>query len=83
MLNVDHYDSLDWKSGMGEEEEEVTHLCDTCKYREEECKPRNARIVGGDVTQRFPCPDASLDVVLAFNLFGDSLRDYLDPRFRV
>lgn len=28
-----------------------THLCNTCKYREEECKPRNARIVGGDVTE--------------------------------
>jgi len=28
-----------------------THLCDTCKYREEECKPRNALIVGGDVTE--------------------------------
>ncbi len=23
---------------MGEEGEEMTHLCDTCKYREEECK---------------------------------------------
>ena len=30
---------------------ESTHLCDTCKYREEECKPRNARIVAGDVTE--------------------------------
>ena len=36
---------------MGEEGEEMTHLCDTCKYREEECKPRNARIVAGDVTE--------------------------------
>ena len=36
---------------MGEEEREMTHLCDTCKFREEECKPKNARIVGGDVTE--------------------------------
>ena len=29
----------------------MTHLCDACKYREEECKPRNARIAAGDVTE--------------------------------
>jgi peptide/nickel transport system permease protein len=28
-------------------------------------------------------PDAAISLaVLAFNLFGDALRDYLDPRFK-
>jgi peptide/nickel transport system permease protein len=30
-----------------------------------------------------PVPGAAISLaVFAFNLFGDSLRDYLDPRFK-
>ena len=29
----------------------MTHLCDTCKYRHEECKPENFRFEGDAVVE--------------------------------
>ena len=29
----------------------MTHLCDTCKYRHEECEPENVWFKGDDVTE--------------------------------